>query len=1027
MRGGNIGAVGRAERLGHMRWASSLAAVAWLGLIGTAEAQTIPEGDPQMEATAKPEERSDDIVVTGSRIQRRDYSSSTPVVTVGQDLLKQTADFAIETKLQQLPQFAASTTSQFNALFTGTGASTLNLRNLGDNRNLILLDGRRLQPSTSNFAIDVNTIPSSLIENVEVITGGASAVYGSDAISGVINFRLKRNFRGLQLDAQSGISARGDADNQNITLTVGDNFADDRGNAVIAFDYASRGTFRQIDRAFYRRAWEAGISSGSFLGQGSFAGGVNLPSQAAVNGYFAQFGAPAGAVPNSSQIGFNGGNSLFNVTGRDVYNWSSLLPLRQAVSQTTPTSRTAVEYPFTYQILAVPLERKSLFSKLNYDVNDYVTAYVQGYYTHYNSRSEGGPSQLSNFWAIPIPRDAAHPVPAAFGALLDSRPSPAAPWTLSKSTLYLGQRVNQNKTDIFQALIGLTGKIPGLGDWTYDLNGSHGRSQLVQTGTSGFIRHSRYITLFQAPNYGRGYSDASGSCTSGFNPFGLEQPSQDCINYVTARPVYRTELKQSTAELNLQGKLFSLPGGDVRAAVGGGYRRNTYLYKPDDIATIARSSNLDTDFSGNFVQTPQGGAISVKEVYAELLVPLLRDKPFFRSLEASFGYRYSDYSATGGVSAYKADLNWQPFEAVRVRGGYQRAVRAPNVTELFQPASAVLATPQDPCRSTVTLPYANVPGNPNRTQVQTLCRALMGPGAPPITDAVNDPRGLNNYNGGGNISVPSFVAGNAALQPETADTITAGVVLQPKWQLPMEARISGSIDYYNIRLKDAISFVSAQAAYDFCFNANGTSNPSYDPTYLYCRALGRDQTPGSGGITTLVNVQFQNQGAVRTDGIDFQLDLSFRLGPGRFRINSLTNNIRSFTIQIVPGAPKLQYAGFSGGGFGQQGAYFDWKFFNTFTYEIGPATFGLRWQRLNDVRNVAKVTAPTSTLPDIKPYNLVDLFGNVAVKNNLTFRWGVTNLFDQEQPVTGATLGTTDPYDYDIIGRRFFVGATVKF
>ena len=999
---------------------------------------------PAVAGQAADVEMAEEIVVTGSRIARRDFDASSPVVTVGTELLQQTADFALETKLQQLPQFAASTSSQFAAIYTSYGASTLNLRNLGDNRNLVLLDGRRLQPSTSSLAIDINVIPAGLIENVEVITGGASAVYGSDAISGVINFRLRRNFEGLRIDAQQGITKYGDAPNSSISAMFGGNFAENRGNAVFSVEYANRGTFRQSDRAFYRDAYMSGVPAGSILGNGVYRPGANAPSQAALNAYFQQFGAPAGGVSRATDIGFNNdASSLFNVTGANIWNYTSLAPPRQAVSGISPTSKAVVEYPFVDQILSVPLERISAFGRMNYRITDHVELFAQAYLTDYTSHTEGGPSQMINFWQLSIPRDSAHPVPASLAALLDSRADPQAPWLLGKTYLFLGQRVMENKNQVYQILGGARGDL-GLGDWSWEVYGSHGSSTLTQTGVNGFVLHSRVQTLMNAPNYGAGYSDASGRCTSGIYPFGgngapgerfpinaqpsaLQQVSADCIAYISGNPVNRTALKQDVVEANFQGRLLSLPAGDVRLAVGAGWRRNSFSYAPDPVMTVARSSALDTEYSGQFATLGTEGEIAVKELYGEMLVPLLADKPFFHSLEASFAYRYSDYDQTGGVSAWKADLSWRPVETLLLRGGYQRAVRAPNVTELFQPPTPVLSVPQDLCQSNLTTPHSNTPSNPNRAKVQQLCRALMGAGAPPVTDPVNDPYGLNNYLGAGNISISTFVAGNPDLKPEKADTFTAGVVFRPRGELPLNAALTLTADYYNIRLDGAIAFVSAQQAYDFCFNANGSSNPGYEADNAYCQMIGRVQIPGSNGIPNVVRVTYQNQGTLRTDGIDLQGDLQFDAGPGRFGVNILANHLRSFRIQTAPGADALEYAGHSGGGFGQQGAYFSWKLFTNFTYSVGDAVLGLRWQHLSAVRNVAKVTAPASTLPDVPAYNLFDLFASVKVGEAMSLRGGVSNIANRQPPVTGAYPPTTDPYDYDIIGRRFYIGATVTF
>ena len=977
---------------------------------------------------AAADEEVSTVVVTGSRIARRDYESPTPVVTVDKDLLEQTPDFAVETKLRNLPQFAASGASQFNANpgTGGTGAATLNLRAIGDNRNLVLLDGRRLMPSTSNFAIDVNTIPASLIDNVEVLTGGASAVYGSDAISGVVNFKTRTDFSGLRFDVQRGSTFSNDMTTTDATLTLGGNFAENRGNAVVAVNWSDRGTIRQRDREFYRRSFESGYpASPVTLIQGAYnpTVGNNLPSEAAVDAYFAQFGAPATAVSRTTSLGFNDNGSLFNATGAvgtNIYNFTSGVPLRQAVSTTATGGKVVSEYSFVGQELVVPVTRTSLFTKLNYKLNDHADVYLQAYNTKYDSTAESGAVQLGNFWAITIPRDAAHPVPQALATILDSRANPNGDWVMFKTTtLYTGQRVTEGRSDVYQVLGGVRGAL-GFSDWTYDVNATSGSSQLVTTGVSGYVKNALADVLFHAPNYGAHYSDSNGTCTSGVAPFGNFIPSQDCVDYMTVNPKNRTELKQDTAELNLQGALFDLPAGGVRAAAGASWRRNTYLYRPDDALTIARSSNQDTDFSGTFVTRGTSGEISVRDLYTEVLVPLLRGAPLAQSLQMSLGYRLSDYSISGSVSAYKADLVWTPISELNVRGGFQHAVRGPNVNELYQPPTPQFGAPVDNCRSTVNLtnPAFNNPTNPNRTKLQELCRAMMGTGAPPITDAVSDPRGLNNYNGGGDISTPAFVSGNPLLKPETGDTVTAGFVFQPEWDLPLASKMSLSVDYYKIQVKEAIASVSSQATFDYCYNANG-GNPTYDPNNVYCRNIGRDQTPGNNGVTTIVTGPTQNQGKIDTDGVDVQFDISAQVGPGTLRLNSLVNHIFGFRQQAAPSQPQLEYAGYTG--------YYDWRLFNTLSYQWGPANVGLRWQRMSAVKALAKVTSPTSTNPDISAYDYFDLTANYRLGEKFTFGAGVANLFNKVQPETASTPGTTDPQNYDIIGRRYFVRVSASF
>ncbi len=824
---------------------------------------------------------------------------------------------------------------------------------------------------------------------------------------------------------QHGSTFKNDMPTTDATLTLGGNFAEDRGNAVVAINWSDRGTIRQRDREFYRRAWATSYpSSPVTLIQGAYnpSVGNNAPTEASVDAYFATFGAPATAVSRTTSLGFNDNGTLFNATGAvgtNIYNFTSGVPLRQAVSTTATGGKVVSEYSFVGQELSVPVTRTSLFTKLNYKLTDNANVYLQAYNTHYDSLAESGAIQLGNFWAITVPRDAAHPVPQALATLLNTRAAPNAEWVLFKTAQYAGQRVTEGKSDVYQLVGGVNGGL-GISDWTYDVNVSSGRSQLVTTGISGYVKSALAETLFDAPNYGANYRDSNGTCTSGVSPFGTTAPSQDCIDYMTVNPKNRTELEQKTAELNLQGGLFDLPAGDVRAAAGASWRKNTFLYAPDDALTIARSSNQDTDFSGTFVTRGTSGDISVKDLYAEVLVPILKGAPLAEALQVSLGYRLSNYSVSGNVNAYKADLLWTPISELSVRGGYQHAVRGPNVNELYQPPTPQFGAPVDNCRSTVNLtnPAFNNPTNPNRAQLQQLCRAMMGAGAPPITNPSTDPYGLNNYNGGGDISTPAFVSGNPLLKPESGDTITAGFVFQPQWELPLASRMSLSVDYYDIQVKDAIASVSSQATFDYCYNANG-GNPTYDPTSLYCRNIGRDQTPGNNGVTTIVTGLTQNQGKIDTDGIDIQFDISAQAGPGTVRLNTVANHIFSFRQQAAPGQAQLEYAGHTG--------YYDWRVFNTLSYQWGPANVGLRWQHLSSVSALAKVTSPTSTNPDISSYDYFDLTGNYRLTDKISFGAGVSNLFDKVQPETASTPGSTDPQNYDIIGRRYFVRASASF
>ncbi len=338
---------------------------------GVTSAFAAPAPEPQAQTTGANETASGEtsselaeIVVTGSRIARRDFEANSPITTVQEDLLEQTSSFALESKLLQLPQFSGAPNSQYATGYFNSGAATLNLRNLGDNRNLVLLDGRRLQPSTSALAIDINTIPAALIDSIEVITGGASAAYGADAVSGVVNFKLKKNFQGVQVDGYYGLSERGDNRIVDLSAAMGGNFADNRGNAVISLSYSDRGEVQNKDIEFLQDGFRVGAvpASSSFLSTGYYNPIANQPIAGRAERLLRRSSVRApGAVTRATQLGFNNDQqSLFNITGANIYNYQNPLFPRYAIdSYTSPTSKT-VKQNFSADTLAsLPLTRYS--------------------------------------------------------------------------------------------------------------------------------------------------------------------------------------------------------------------------------------------------------------------------------------------------------------------------------------------------------------------------------------------------------------------------------------------------------------------------------------------------------------------------------------------------------------------------------------------------------------------------------------------------------------------------------------------
>jgi len=986
-----------------------------------------------------------DIIVTGSRIVRRDLVSNTPIVTVQREQLDNTGNFTLESKLQQLPQFAGSSNSQFNASGTSTGAATLNLRNLGDNRNLVLLDGRRLEPSTSSFAIDINVIPQNVIDTVEVISGGASAVYGSDALSGVVNFKLKHHFEGLQLDGFLSRTQHGGAGNEELSGLIGTNVAGGRGNIFLSVDYSNRSGLYNSQRDFYSdaaRQGSAALGGSGFLDYGYLEGVTPNPSNPLANAanpavLNTLLGAPVGTDLTGANIAFNNDGTLFNQTGARIYNYRGALFPNYALVQQGPNQ--AVVYNNQYNLLTgTPLKRYSLFGSGEYDVTDGVTAFFQGAYTHYRSQAMSPPGSGDNFWVRTIQRDPALE-PVAVRTLLDSRADPSAPYLIGSSTSFAGPARYEINNDVFQLVAGLRGRLGGDTDITWEIYGSHGETHITNTLYSGGVSFRRLQEVQGLPDYGAGSSNLAfgGSCTSGISPFGqLNSPaggnnpnpssgqlvSQDCLDYVTVNPSNRTVLKQDVLEGTVQGKVLDLPAGDLRFAAGASYRKNSYAFNPDE--EYAPESAGQSDLIGLFGQLPTIGATKVKEVYGELLVPLLKDLPFVRSMSVNLAYRYSDYNTSGGVSTYKVDGDWAVNDWLRFRGGYQRAVRAPNVSELFGAAQQVFQfNSPDPCLSQTTDIFGNNPANPNRANAQALCAALVGgiPAAPGQTAAAANAAYFNSYTG---LNLPIQVGqltGNPDLKPERADTFTAGVVLRPHLSLPGSAHVSLTVDYYNIRIKGAISSLGAGDVYRACFNGQGT-NADYDPASPFCAGILRAPAI-AGGVPLSVAIQFQNQGGIKTSGVDTQLNASIEAGPGQVGLNVVVNYLDSFKISQAPGSPFFEYAGATGG-------YFRWKTFTTLSYTIGDVLVGVRHHFLGGVDDSSCRTLPSGTacpIPGVPSYNLFDAFFNLQLTKGISLRGGIDNLFDKSPPSLSGLPGYVDTANYDILGRRFYTAIRAKF
>lgn len=939
-----------------------------LPALSMAQARPDAAAEPAADRTAV---QLDAVSVTGSRIARLDYDSSSPLTTVSEETIESTGALTVEEALNQLPQVGLGA-NKTNAGWGGTGQATLNLRGLGAQRNLVLLDGRRLQPSTTDNVVDVNAIPTALISGVEIISGGASAVYGSDAIAGVVNLQVKDDFEGVQLDTQFSQYGKGDGDATDVALTFGGNFADGRGNAVLSFSWSERQGVDYMSREFFRK----NPGGTDFRIQtGTYEFGANLPTQAAVDAVFAQYGAAPGRVPvtTTTYLGFNDDDTLF-LANKGPFNWRG----SDSLLNNTGTQLNNLNQD---SLIQVPLERQTAFGRATFDVTDNVEAYGQFNWSSLSSyvAAEAGNTGIS----VPVSNPF---IPDDLRTILASRTNPNANFTLHKRFGEAGPRTFERDFDTWQFLAGAKGRLDAVnGSW--DVYASKGRTRVSEVSNGAVISQS-LTTLINAADGG------ASLCAGGYNPFGLTTLSPECSKYLVARTHNETVFEQDVLEANLQGGLFNLPAGEVRFAAGLGWRRNRYDFQPDHLIE-----------SGGIVGVPSkgasGGSTSVKELYLETLLPLLYDKPFAHSLDLGLAYRYSDYDLSGGVDTYKVDFNWGLTENLRLRGGYQRAVRAPSVGELYVAAQTesnsygLVANGQgDQCEAGSPLR-----SGANAAAIESLCLAQGVPAAL-----------LGNYIDTQRESLAT-ISGNTGLKPETADTYTLGVVWRPDG-----SGFSLAVDYFDIKVTDVIGTLTSSQVLAACFNQDG-SNPGYSESNFYCSQIQRNA--GTGRIDNIFKPTY-NMGSLETNGIDLQLDWAGELGNGAgLSAGSVVSWVDNYDVQTLKGGIVYDYAD-------TVGYVPEWKAVSHVRYAQGPASVGLRWRYLGAMQHSSKVTNPASTTPGIDAYSYFDLFGNWKLNDTFSFRAGINNLLDKEPPQVGGTAGVTQASTYDIYGRQFFVGVTIN-
>ncbi|HWJ70755.1 MAG TPA: TonB-dependent receptor [Sphingobium sp.] len=954
---------------------------------------TIILGAPAMAQSGAGDE-PEAIIVTGSLIQRPNNTAVSPIVTVGEQAIKDSGNVNLQDALNQFPSFTTAGNASTGGQGSG-GRASVNLHGLGSNRNLVLLDGKRLPMSDVNGNVDINIVPEAIISGIDVITGGASAVYGSDAMSGVVNFKTIRSFDGVRLDVQNSISERGDAYKFNGSLAFGSKFADGRGNVVAAFSYTKQDPLNGSARDFFHDK-----TPSSFIGTGTYVpSATNAPSAAVVENVFAAYGAPGARNPLLS-LGFNNDGTLFSQTGAANYRGPTDAEGYMVVDGN-------VRMPVGQQIdFMNALERKTAFVKADYDLAPSLTAYGQFMFVDLSVHTASGGS-LTQFGA-PMTVPVTNPfVPADLSTILASRPDATAPFTLNGRYVGIPYKNWDENYQVQQYMAGLKGDITT--GWTFDIFASYDQTVHNQTLHSAVLK-TRVQTLLNAADGGNSL------CAGGYNPFGDAQArnlSAACIDYMTKDAFSVEKLTQTQVQGQVNGQLFDLGAGPVQIALVADYRRNTYRSTPDNDLQV---QNIEAVIAS----LPAAGKVSVKEIAGQIDIPLLADRPFVRELGIGGAVRFSDYSVTGTVTSYEGDVRWRPVDALLIRGSYQRAVRAPNIGELFSPAQGtqvVIGTPPsglgDPCDV-----RSNARTGAGGASVAALCVAQGVPAA-----------AIGSYTFP-TTATGQLVSGNTNLTPEKANTFNVGFVFNSPLRSGAFADFSLSVDYYSIDIKNVISTVPGLTVLSKCYNLDG-SNPGYDASNLYCQLIERD----TAGQLVTVATPYLNLGSLKTDGIEAQVNWTvpapFIGESGKLFVTAAVGWLNSYKVQLLPGSGFLDYTAISNGGAGPGSvpprSTPRWKALTTIGYRSQVINTGLRWRYQSAMADSTSVLTPTTAQIGVPAYGVWDLFGSIKVAQNFDLRAGVNNLFDKGLPYVASSQNGTDVALYDAIGRSFYIGAKLSF
>jgi len=988
---------------------------------------TATQANAAAAATAAPASAEvSEIVVTGTRIPTPNLTSVAPVTSVTAADIKAQGVTRVEDLINSLPQAFAGQGSMVSNGSNGT--ATVNLRGLGAARTLVLVDGRRVQPgnptsaAAAAVAVDLNFIPTALVERVDVLTGGASAVYGADAVAGVVNFIMNRNFEGVRLDAQysfyqhsqhndeiqavvrdarsraavpdnfivPGDFKGGEGDEESITIGV--NAPDGKGNITA---YATHVQVNPVLASNYDYTACSLNSGASFFAAKCGGSGTAFPTR------FGSFIVDPSGPGNTFRP---------RVAANDVYNFA-------------PTN-----------FLMRPDQRYGMGAFAHYEINPHFQAYADVMFMDDNSTAQIAPGGIfaasgpgpGGTFAV----NCDNPFMSAQEANSICTPAQIAAGTsvnlaVARRNVEGGGRLTIFEHQEQRYVIGLKGELGP--DWSYDSYIQYGKTELSQQQGNNFLTSRINRSLIARRNAQgqivcQSVIDGSDPACVPINYFTLGAVTQAALNYLQAPTFTGGNVIEQVASANVVGSLpdsIKLPWAMDRIglSIGAEYRREHL----DSHSDLPQSQG---DVNGNGAANPPvNGGYDVYELYGEARIPIVQGQPWAKDITAELAYRYSDYSNAGTTNTYKISGDWTIVEGFRIRGGYNRAVRAPNVVELFAPQNVVLDGTVDPCAGLA-------PTNP----LVARCASLFGLTTAQVLALEPDP--ANQYNG--------RTGGNPNLKPETADTYTGGVV----WQPGFVPGLNITVDYFDIKVEDFISGIGANVIINGC--VNGT-------TPAFCALVHRDAIGSIRSTQGFVIDTTQNTGGLHTSGVD--VSVGYRTGLDTFGLQNAGSISGSFvgtwlekleTTSLKGGTPA-DCAGFYGATCSGLGGSVNpnpqWRHklrltWNT-PYEygwFGNLALGLQWRYFGEVKVDRSSSSPqlagpfAATDAKLGSRNYLDLLATFKVKDNYSFRVGVNNVLDQDPPLTGANSCPAGPCNqnvyaqmYDSLGRFIFVGLTADF